>query len=71
MNIDRLEEFRNNFFQLLEDERIQKERELKRKQKNCFHKYTKTIPYNSVLLLGVCEKCTHAKLVSINNNLNK
>lgn len=71
MYSDPLEDFRSNFYKMIEDEKIEKERELKRKQKNCFHKYTKTIPYNSVLLLGVCEKCTHAKLVSINNNLNK
>jgi hypothetical protein len=60
---DHLEEFRNKFYKMLEDEKIEKEREMKRKQKNCFHKYTKTIPYNTALVIRVCEKCSHAKLV--------
>ena len=61
MNIDRLEEFRNNFFQLLEDERIQKERELKRKQKLCLHKYTIIVPYNADFSIVTCERCKHNK----------
>ena len=65
MYSDPLEDFRSNFYKMLEDEKIEKERELKRKQKNCFHKYTKTIPYNSVLLLGVCKKCSHTKLFNL------
>ena len=62
MYSDPLEDFRNKFYKMLEDEKIEKERELKRKQKNCFHKYTKTVPYSSDLVLGICKKCSHTKL---------
>jgi hypothetical protein len=65
MNIDRLEEFRNNFFQVLEDERLQKERELKRSQKNCLHKYTKLTPYDTNFSIVSCEKCKHNKFTRI------
>ena len=63
MNIDRLEEFRNNFFKKLEEDRIQKEQELKRVQKNCFHKYTIITPYSSSYSIASCERCKHAKFV--------
>ena len=65
MYSDPLEDFRTNFYKMIEDEKIEKQKELKRKQKNCFHKYTKTIPYSSVLVLGVCKKCSHAKLFNL------
>ena len=60
---DPIEEFRNNFFKKVEDDRIKKERELKRIQKNCFHKYSKFVQYNDTLNLAVCELCSHAKFV--------
>lgn len=65
MYSDPLEDFRNNFYKMLENERIEKERILKRKQKNCLHSYSKMLQYNSVLNLVVCEKCAHAKFVKI------
>ena len=61
MYSDPLEDFRNNFFQKLEDEKIQKEIELKRKQKNCLHKYTRITPYNDIYSIVSCERCKHAK----------
>ena len=61
MYSDPLEDFRNNFFQKLESERKQKEIELKRVQKNCFHKYTKTTPYNENYSIASCERCKHNK----------
>ena len=57
---DPIEDFRNKFYKAVEDEKIQKEQELKRKQKNCFHKYTKFVPYNQNTI-AVCEQCSHAK----------
>lgn len=57
---DPLEDFRNTFYKKVKDEKLEKERELKRKQKNCFHKYTKFVPYNSNMI-AVCERCSHAK----------
>lgn len=65
MYSDPLEEFRTNFYKMIEDERIEKERQTKKKQKNCFHKYSKTLPYNSVLTIALCEKCAHAKFIKI------
>jgi hypothetical protein len=38
--MDPLEEFRNNFFKMVEEKRIKDEYQLKRVQKNCFHRYT-------------------------------
>lgn len=61
MYSDPLEDFRNNFFKKLEDEKIQKEIELKRVQKNCMHKYTKSISYNNEFSIAMCEKCKHNK----------
>lgn len=58
---DPLEDFRNNFFKMLEDEKLEKEKELKRKQKICFHKYTRFVNYNEKNRIAVCEKCNHAK----------
>ena len=63
MNIDRLEEFRNNFFKKVEEDKIQKEIALKRVQKNCFHKYTIITPYSSSYSIASCERCKHAKFV--------
>ena len=60
---DPLEDFRNNFFQKVENDKRQKEVELKRKQKNCFHKYTRFVPYNQNLTLAVCDICSHVKFV--------
>ena len=51
MNIDRLEEFRNNFLKQLEDEKQEKERLLKFKQRNCWHLY---VLINST---KICKKC--------------
>lgn len=62
MYSDPLEDFRNNFYKKVEDEKRKKEAELKRVQKNCFHKYTKFIPYHN-LLVAICELCSHAKFV--------
>jgi len=61
--MDPLEEFRNNFFKKVEDDRIQKLRELKRVQKNCAHKYTRIVPYNDSFSIASCERCKHAKFV--------
>ena len=61
MYTDKLEEFRNNFFKMLEDEKRQKEKEIKLKQKSCFHKYSRFIPYNNTVTLVVCERCNHTK----------
>jgi hypothetical protein len=61
MYSDPLEDFRNNFFQKLESEKRQKEIELKRKQKNCLHKYTRTTPYNDIYSIVSCERCKHNK----------
>jgi hypothetical protein len=58
---DPLEDFRNKFYKKVEDEKLQKERELKRIQKNCFHKYSKFVQYNENLTIAVCELCSHAK----------
>jgi hypothetical protein len=63
MNIDRLEEFRNNFFKKVEEDKIQKEQELKRKQKMCFHKYTIITPYTTEFSIVSCERCKHVKFV--------
>jgi len=65
MNTDPIEDFRNNFYKKVEDEKRQKEYELKRKQKNCFHKYTRFVPYNQSLSIAVCEQCNHAKFLKI------
>ena len=51
MNIDKLEEFRNNFFKVLEEEKIEKERLLKQKQRSCWHVF---VLVNSV---KICKKC--------------
>ena len=56
---DQLEDFRNNFFKKVEEDKIQKERELKRKQKLCLHKYTIIIPYNTEFSIASCEICKH------------
>jgi hypothetical protein len=60
---DPLEDFRNNFYKNLEDEKIKKEKTLKLKQKYCFHKYSRFIPYNENFTLASCERCNHAKFV--------
>ena len=65
--MDPLEEFRINFFKKVEDDRIQKERELKRVQKNCLHKYTRFTPYNDIFSIASCERCKHAKFVKNQN----
>jgi hypothetical protein len=64
MESDPLEQFRNNFFQKLEDERIKN----KRIQKKCLHKYTKITPYNSQFSIASCEKCKHNKYVILIKN---
>ena len=63
MNIDKLEEFRTNFFKMLEDEKIQKAKELKKKQKSCFHKYSRITPYSTNYSIATCERCSHSKFV--------
>ena len=62
---DPLEEFRNNFFKKVRDEKQRHENEIKRKQKNCFHKYSRFVPYNEKLTIVVCELCNHAKFHKI------
>jgi len=59
MNIDKLEEFRNNFFKIVEEKRVKEEQELKRKQKMCFHKYTITTPFTSDFSIISCRVCKH------------
>jgi hypothetical protein len=59
-----VDEFRNNFYKVVADEKRKKEAELKRKQKQCFHKYSRFIPYHE-LLVAVCESCGHAKFVKV------
>jgi hypothetical protein len=63
MNIDKLEEFRNNFFKMVEEKKIKDEYELKRVRKNCFHKYNIVTPYSSAYSIASCERCKHAKFV--------
>ena len=58
---DPLEEFRNNFFKKVRDERQKHENEIKRKQKNCLHKYSRFVSYNATLTIAICETCNHAK----------
>lgn len=58
---DPLEQFRNNFFNKVENEKLQKERELKLQQKHCWHKYTRFVQYNEKIKIAICEKCNHAK----------
>jgi hypothetical protein len=58
---DPLEDFRTNFFNKLDSEKKQKEIELKRVQKNCWHKYTKFLKYNDSFTIAMCEICNHAK----------
>jgi len=62
---DPIEDFRNKFYKKVEDDRLQKEHQLKRVQKNCFHKYTKFIQYNDKLNLAVRERCNHAKFTKV------
>ena len=65
MNVDKLEEFRNNFFKMVEEKRIKDEYQLKRVQKNCFHRYTTAIPYNTEYSIASCGLCKHAKFVKM------
>jgi hypothetical protein len=58
---DPIDDFRNNFYKKLDEEKKQKERELKHKQKNCWHKYTRFFKYNDNYSITVCEVCNHAK----------
>jgi len=51
MNVDTLEEFRNNFFKVLEKEKQEKERLLKQKQKSCWHVFV------LVQSMKICKKC--------------
>ena len=51
MNIDKLEEFRKNFFDTLEKEKQEKHRLLKQKQRSCWHVF---VLVNSV---KICKKC--------------
>jgi hypothetical protein len=48
---DPLEEFRKNFFGMLEKEKLEKEKVLKEKQRTCWH--------NLVLVnsMKICKKC--------------
>jgi hypothetical protein len=65
MNIDKLEEFRNNFFKKVEEDKIQKEIALKRVQKNCFHKYTIITPYTSEFSIVSCRLCKHSRFLKM------
>jgi hypothetical protein len=49
--MDEIEQFRNNFFKMLEKEKIEKEKVLKEKQRTCWH--------NLVLVnsMKICKKC--------------
>uniref|UniRef100_A0A6C0D6W8 Uncharacterized protein n=1 Tax=viral metagenome TaxID=1070528 RepID=A0A6C0D6W8_9ZZZZ len=58
---DPIDDFRNNFYKKLEEEKKQKEIELKRVQKNCMHKYTIIVPYNNDYSIASCVRCNHAK----------
>jgi hypothetical protein len=51
MNVDKLEEFRNNFFKKLKEEKEEKDRLLKQKQRNCWHIYV------LVQSIKICKKC--------------
>ena len=57
---DPLEDFRNKFYKKVEDEKKQKDNELKFKQKHCWHKYTRFIKYNEKLTIVVCQNCNHS-----------
>lgn len=59
-----VDEFRNNFFKQLEEERVKKDYILKRLQKNCLHKYTKITKYNTKFSIASCEKCKHNKFTN-------
>lgn len=61
LRTDPIEDFRNTFYKNVENEKLQKDQELKLKQKNCWHKYTKFLQYNEKYTIGVCERCNHAK----------
>ena len=50
IKVDALEQFRYNFFNTLQKEEEKKIELLKRKQKNCWHKF-------SYVGATVCEKC--------------
>ena len=58
---DPIDDFRNNFYKKLDEEKKQKERELNYKQKNCWHRYTHFFKYNDNYSITVCEVCKHAK----------
>jgi len=60
---DKLEEFRNNFFKILEDEKVQKNKEIKLQQKSCFHKYSQIIFYSKTHSIATCERCKYSKFV--------
>ena len=51
MNVDKLEEFRNNFFKKLKEEKEEKDRLLKQKQKSCWHVFV------LVQTMKICKKC--------------
>ena len=55
---DPLEQFRKNFFGILEKERLEKEKALKAKQRTCWHNFV-LMNFQSTTILIVCYMLIH------------
>lgn len=56
MIIDEIEKFRNDFFNKVEQEKLEQQRQLIRKQKNCFHTFKGINAF-----VKQCTKCNYTR----------
>jgi predicted DNA-binding protein (UPF0251 family) len=56
MIIDEIEKFRMDFYHKLEQQQLEQQRQLARKQKNCFHTFK---PINA--FVKQCSKCNYTR----------
>lgn len=56
MIIDEIEKFRNDFFNKIEQEKLEQQRQLIRKQKNCFHTFKALNTF-----VKQCTKCQYIR----------